>query len=266
MLIILSKDFLRKFVKNEKIVYNRYILKIKHMLKPRFHQEDDINKFDSHKYWGGITNPKEHNPESFRYLVHAFNAFQFQTQIAMMQMQNTGNPHINTKDQIGDQSINLQINPEKVAERVSVSMSLIDNNHLETFGNTGIIVGCPEDNIIAVDNRDMGTLNFDRKGLLERRNQNIKFTSGDDLLNSSTGMNEVVALGREGNKKLSLLGFFSKYDIEDGYIDEISTQELKKQAQRLGLPLVKKKFHDYQMLWKFLKKKYSYVIKVLLTL
>lgn len=93
---------------------------------------------DEPVYWGQTTDPSQHNPDNFRYLVHAFNPFSLFNAIYISKKTGASN------DEVRRQSIDLRIRPEEIDERVSVSMSLIENGHTATYGSGGIIVQAPE--------------------------------------------------------------------------------------------------------------------------
>src|SRR3990167_10350893 len=76
--------------------------------------------------WGDVTNPENHNASSFRYLVHTFSP---SGKITALSVLHSGSaPEIPTY-QKGDQSVNLLGQPERINDRVSLSMSLIDQDH-----------------------------------------------------------------------------------------------------------------------------------------
>ena len=89
---------------------------------------------DEPVYWGQTTDPDQHNPDNFRYLVHAFNPFSLFNAIYTSKKTGASN------DEVRRQSIDLRIRPEEIDERVSVSMSLIENGRTATYGSGGIIV------------------------------------------------------------------------------------------------------------------------------
>ncbi len=95
------------------------------------------------KIWGETSDPKEHDPKKFRYLVHALNPFATALQpLVAISAESSGAYKVDKSE--GDQSINLFDQPERLGERVSLSMSLIDQNHTGTWGQGGIIVDAPE--------------------------------------------------------------------------------------------------------------------------
>lgn len=71
------------------------------------------------RFQGDTTDPTQHDPTSFRYLVHALNPG---AKMSAMRIAVDFSDHINSSH--GNQSINMYKQPERVAERVSLSMSL----------------------------------------------------------------------------------------------------------------------------------------------
>ena len=82
-------------------------------------------------YWGQTTDPSQHNPDGFRYLVHAFNP---DARLGTLFIQLVTQDERAVADGQGDQSINVFKEPERIDERVSLSMSLIDQGHTATWG------------------------------------------------------------------------------------------------------------------------------------
>ena len=96
------------------------------------------------KIWGEVSDPKEHDPKKFRYLVHTFNSFAVALQpLVAISAELSGAYKVDKSE--GNQSINLFDQPERLSERVSLSMSLIDQEHTGTWGQGGIIVDAPEE-------------------------------------------------------------------------------------------------------------------------
>lgn len=205
-------------------------------------RKDDSPKQDERekgsKVWGGVTDPSHHNPDRYRYLVHAFNPFAKLTMpLAQLTAHRDGIMDATDKSH-GDQSIDLFRQPDRLNERVSLSTSLIDQDHHGTWGSIGLILEAPEDNIVITASSDVGSLNAS-PDFLRQQAESHRHMSGDQLLQQTppTSYNEVVALAKTGQGDLKLKGFFAKVD-EEGYLDEKSAQTLKYQAQRLGLPFV----------------------------
>jgi hypothetical protein len=139
----------------------------------------------------------------------------------------------------GDQTINLYEQPERVAERVSLSMSLIDQDHTGTWGDGGIIVEVAEDNVIATGSQDLGAMNSDPAFLRKQFAASARY-NGDDLLRMTypETYNEVVALANVAGQKIKLKGFFYKTDSSGEPLDQTVASKMKMHAMRLGLPIV----------------------------
>ena len=159
--------------------------------------------------WGGVTDPAEHDPANFRYLIHAINPRARSSAIFYLRIE-VGR-EVNYGGLVGDQSISVYHYPERLAERVFLSMSLIDQDHTCTWGEIGLIVGAPDANIVLISIEDIGLYRdyfkalFRPAGLSERKN-------GDELLQNTDPLdhNEVVALSQNGEWRLRLEGFFYK--------------------------------------------------------
>jgi len=191
------------------------------------------------KIWGEITDPKEHDPKKFRYLVHAFNPFATASQpLAAISAELSSAYQVDKSE--GDQSINLFDQPERLGERVSLSMSLIDQKHTGTWGQGGIIVDAPEGNIVITSPTDTGS-HSSSKDFLRRQAQDQLQLSGEQLLlSTSDGIyNEVVAFAKtEGGETVRLKGFFIKVDKRGQPTDPVIAEKMKQHSRRLNLPLV----------------------------
>ena len=156
-------------------------------------------------YWGQTTDPSQHNPEDFRYLVHAFNPH---ARLGALFIQLVTRDEEAVADGQGDQSINVFKEPERVDERVSLSMSLIDQDHTATWGGAGIIMAAPESSVVLTSPTDAGTPNSHRDRLIAK-GRFMGILSPDEILERSSPdrYNEIVALGSTG---LKAVGFFYK--------------------------------------------------------
>jgi hypothetical protein len=191
------------------------------------------------KIWGEVTDPKKHDPKNFRYLVHAFNPFATATQpLLAISAELSGAYQVDKTE--GDQSINLFEQPERIGERVSLSMSLIDQDHTRTWGEGGIIVEAPEENIVITSPTDTGS-HGSSKEFLERKAQDQPRLTGEQLLKFTSPeiYNEVVAVAKsKRGKTLRLKGFFIKVDRNGQPTDLFIAQKMRQHAARLNLPLV----------------------------
>ena len=193
--------------------------------------------------WGGVSDPYSHGEEGFRYLIHAFNPFasssmgMINAAHALAKKERGEDHRLDPSD--GDQTINLYEQPERVAQRVSLSMSLIDQDHTGTLGDGGIIVEVPEQNIIATSTQDMGSMNSDPHFLRQQFASSARY-DGDELLQMSnpSTYNEVVAFANVDRSKIALKGFFYKTDSKGDPLNETVARKVRMHASRLGLPVV----------------------------
>lgn len=195
------------------------------------------------KIWGEVTDPKEHDPEKFRYLVHAFNPLANASQpLIAISGQLSGAYKVDRYE--GDQSINLFDQPERLGERVSLSMSLIDRGHTGTWGQGGIIIEAPEENIVITSPTDTGSHSSSKEFLKKQASDQLR-RSGEQLLQSNSDgiYNEVVAFAKsKSGKMLRLKGFFIKVDKRGQPTDLVIAEKMRQHARKLNLPLVEIQF------------------------
>ncbi|MCL4353690.1 hypothetical protein M1615_04510 [Patescibacteria group bacterium] len=188
-----------------------------------------------HEAWGGITDPREHQDNRFRYLVYAFNpSAAIDQRIVSVAVAQAG---LETRQK--DSLVDLLKNPEGIAQRDSLSLSLIDENHRATWGSFGLIVEVPKPNVILVSASDIGSIHASIDLLKQQAQQHPPISGNQLLANSSPdNYNEVVTLGKSEYGKIKVIGFFAKVD-EEGYLDQSQVWRLKQHAERLNLPFVK---------------------------
>ena len=87
------------------------------------------------KPWGGVADPRTHDPATFRYLIHAINPMATSSMGLVGAMVAKDEPRSMTKED-GDQTINLYSQPERLDQRVALSCSLVDQGHHVTFTRT----------------------------------------------------------------------------------------------------------------------------------
>lgn len=193
----------------------------------------ELNK-DS-KPWGNITNPETHNEAKFRYLVYGIDPMA--TTIMGLAGSSIDPSTLNKEE--GDQKINLSSYPERLNQRVSLSCSLVDQEHHETWGNAGLIVKAPKENVIITDSEDTGAIVMSKKHLMEQAKKRQLLTP-EQLLQKTDPRtyNEVVVLANNEGKKVSLAGFFYKTTQDGRILDQVMYTKMKQHALRLDLPLV----------------------------
>jgi hypothetical protein len=101
----------------------------------------------------GFTDPREHNDGSFRYLVHGL---QDQASDTIQTLALIGQMRRGQAGDIGEK-IDLLMEPHKVGDKKIVSASVIDQNHRVTFGDAGLILKTPPENVLDAFPEDAGT-------------------------------------------------------------------------------------------------------------
>ena len=191
--------------------------------------------------WGGVTDPAKHNPDSFRYLVHALPSDRPYWRRVQMQRhaEDLKMGLVRKGADEGDQSIDLQMFPERINERVAVSASLIDDKHRHTWDSAGLILEVPEERVKMTSSHDLGSSTS--LEMLDWQSRIQQRLNGDQLLSESykTGCyNEVVVLGKSGTgDPIKIAGFFAKADA-DGFLNEALALRVRQRAERLNLPFV----------------------------
>ena len=139
--------------------------------------------------WVSMTDPGHHNPNSFRYIVHALkdNMSRVIQKIA------------GSQSRVGtDNVIDLLSNPEKISQKPFISTSLIDQDRSATFAPSGFILAVPPANIIETSPTDLGSNLWrghnDVQDAIDKRSLT---TTPKDLLaeTSRVEYNEVVVTG-----------------------------------------------------------------------
>lgn len=126
-----------------------------------------------------------------------------------------------------------------MADRVSLSLSLVDPDHTGTWGPVGLILDVPPSNVLITASSDVGSSGNDVSQLKAQAKKYGQPMSGDTLLaHSGVSYNEVVALATRGGNSVRLVGFFYKVTEDEAVLDEGLTAQMRIHAQRLGLPLV----------------------------
>lgn len=188
------------------------------------------------RFQGDTTDPTQHDSTSFRYLVHSLNPY---AALNILYMLSSVGASADPSHGDGDQSINMYEQPERVAERISLSMSLIDQDHTATWGHGGLIISAPEENIVLTSRTDADAHNNDKNFLLEQSARHGVMSAEQLLATTSPRQyNEVVALADNDGSKLETIGFFYKVTSKGEPVDLVIAQQMRMHAERLGLPVV----------------------------
>lgn len=196
--------------------------------------------------WGETTDPNKHDPENFRYVVHAINPWAGVAQASIELAELMHNPRYIPSKQHGDQTIDLAEEPQRVADRISLSMSLIDQDHMSTWGSTGLILDVPEENVLLTSPHNLYVSNSNIASIRERSLREPKYDAQTiiDLTEpnpqgSHDKINEIVAYPRTKSGEIAVKGFFSKTTYLGIPLDPHLHEKLENHSERLGLPFLK---------------------------
>lgn len=185
----------------------------------------------NNEFWGHNTSPREHDPSNFRYTVHMFNPYNIQFNLGVI---------IGERPYSTSQATNLLEIPENLSQRVSLSMSLIDQDHTNTWGPGGLIVNIPAGNVLITSPTDAAVVNSSREALIRQASTMKKLTPEEVLEQTQDdSYNEIVALGAsDTGDELELQGFLVMRDIDGDLVDDDIGEKLARHALRLHMPLV----------------------------
>jgi len=208
------------------------------MTSPSPHNPTEMHELEPQANgWGGVTDPSLHDPKNFRYLVHAINPFSQMNALTITLYD--ARDGIKYDEAWGDQKISMYDQPERLAERVSLSMSLIDQDHTGTWGEAGLIVEAPEHNVVLTSESDAGAHNNNLDFLMTQADKKGVMAGGDLLRYSSpSSYNEVVAVANRDGSELKLKGFFYKATKGGDPYNKQLANRIQMHATRLGLPVI----------------------------
>ncbi|QQS19857.1 hypothetical protein IPL85_00090 [Candidatus Saccharibacteria bacterium] len=187
--------------------------------------------------WGGTTDPAVHDPSNFRYLVHAVNPSARLNALIIASYDTTAG--VTYDPSWGDQKISMYDQPERAADRVSLSTSLIDTEHTGTWGEAGLILEAPEPNVILTSDTDVGARNNNLDALLKQAD-NHGVMDADSLLAQTypSSYNEVVVVAKRDEQPVNVKGFFYKVTQSGKPYNPQLALRMQSHAERLGLPVV----------------------------
>ncbi len=187
---------------------------------------------DMSLYWGNLTDPREHDPNNFRYLGHALNVDGSTWTFMERKAVERGIGYV------AGQAIDLSEKPSHITKAVTKSTSLIDREHSSTWSNAGLILGIPPEDILITAPLDAGAIHGSReKTVKPLRERHPTLLRPEELLARSVAYthNEVVVA--TGNA--AVIGFFTKINPYSGRIVAPNlTARLAHHAKRMRAPLI----------------------------
>lgn len=175
------------------------------------------------------------DPDGFQFQVHALNPAYGANEAAAAEHENAEAkaPVYDADGAQKSQRTNLSEYPERLNRLVSLSTSVINQDHLYTWESAGLIVGAPKHTVFKTTGGDGFVGNSDPTSWSR---QGPAHASGDELIAHSAAVSYNEAAVETG--ELQLLGFFSLVDEQGHPHNEEIARCVKEHAERLGLPLI----------------------------
>ena len=157
-------------------------------------------------FYRELTNPKTHDPNYFCYIVHGLNPAA-KTGLLSFTIEKGGYDF--------KQEIDLLSEPERITEKLLISSSIINQDHVATWGDTFFILSVPWANFVSMSPRDSGTNVTNPSGVLEyaRSPYTIpsRFIAETRHCRGDSSYNEVVMTGNKGGNLVEIIGVGIKY-------------------------------------------------------
>ena len=200
---------------------------------------------NSQETWGDVTSPADHNPNNYRYVVHGLNPGlkSYRESMKRIAAEDPEYEVVEGKDPAAD----LYNEPERIQERIGILGSLVDHEHHGTYGHAGLIVEPHPDAIIYTAPRDAGSWTHTLNALRKTGEDHDLLTADQLLAESDPNAHNEVAMEAG---RVALAGFFYTYNRgmfgRKKPTDRTHAKHFKKQAKRLGLPIVPIKHGDHR--------------------
>lgn len=159
------------------------------------------------------SDPRTHDSKNFRYVVHGVNDYNLESLLS--------------------KSPNIYINSKK-----QVSASLISNGKNRTFGNFGLIIEIDPISIIQVFNFDASSWTFDRKKVVQLKEQPLQFTPVELIKETPSNKYNEILIEPLG-QKIKVVGLFVNiFSKDQWFIDDNLRSEVQKLAIKFDLPII----------------------------
>lgn len=178
-----------------------------------------------------FTDPKNHDAGQFTYFVHGLGS------PIMRTLQSIASIELGLDPKIAN--IDLEREPLRIAEKPIISSSVIDPRHRATWGDAGLILRVPPENILNIFSQDAGTRYFDAAKVLEQKSAQLACTV-EELLEQTqpTSYNEVIIQGSTEAGNVEIIGFFIKKFSDNSLVEEELAKKIVGLAYIHNLPRV----------------------------
>jgi hypothetical protein len=187
----------------------------------------------------GFTSPSD-NGDDFRFLVHGLLPDYLVYKVALLKEGGGYDP---------DQDIDLLRDPSKIHKKKLISTSCVDQNHRDTYGDVGLILSVPFENVLHMSPKDSGT-DFMAPDAVLKRNLDCREMMSLDVIMSATGKcarNEIRLTGETEAGRVKVVGFFIKVEKDGTPINPEMAYQIVRLADISGLPLkqIKKPLRNF---------------------
>lgn len=184
------------------------------------------------KSWDFLTDPKNHNENNFCYLVHGLqNSISRIKQFLFIYEKGGWNDA---------HYFNLLESPLEINKKKLISASVVNNSHIKTYGELGLIIKSPFENILHTCISDNGT-DFTNPEFVLQNSKKIILPI-ESLIKQSyknNSYNEVVLTGETISGKVEVVGFWINTFEDNEPIDRDGADKLSFFAKKYNLPLIK---------------------------
>lgn len=181
-----------------------------------------------------FTSPNPKDTQKFRFLVHGLQSGMVRT-IQHLDL-------LRDKAYAPEHNVNLLHSPHDIHRKKLISCSIIDQDKRGTFGNVGLILRAPFENVLDMRPEDAGTNYLDPNKTHQTLGDQKRLMPIKLLLSSTgTGMtpyNEVVLSGETDAGKVEIVGVFIKTDKAGLPLDPEMAREISMISGRLNVPIV----------------------------
>ncbi len=235
-----TSDPLKAFKEFMKFWSNVSVLKAE-PLEMSYDRADVPSSNDFSGWETTLTDPRQHAPDRFRYLVHAVvppdSVVDFMQKRFVIEERRED-------PTISQLNISLLETPERIADKPLLSASLIDQEHRSTWMPGGYILRAPLETILQTWCTDRGTAfvkgeRIRQRFLLEREWKGIADPNAVLANTSHLQHNEIVLTGTaETGQKVEITGVFVKVFPDGEYRSEELAERLTTIAHAYGWPVI----------------------------
>lgn len=187
------------------------------------------------RFYSDLTDPKNHDPDNFCYIVHAVNPA---SPILLVRV------IAEAGEYVPQQNIDLLRDPYLISAKKKISASIVSDEYMETFGKVFFILDVPWDNILDMDYEDRAIAT----GTLEEHlaHQQLPYIGPRELVRATrdrvtkSAWNEILITGKRSKNVVRSIGAGIVYDrAADGTVyAPVGADEIKQICSSLELPLI----------------------------